>query len=298
MTSNTRLLLLFFLMISTTISCKKIWDKNPTANQDSETLIHDGETREYLIHIPSSYDGSVEVPLLFNFHGYGSTATDHMNDADMRDLADEEGFILVYPQGALLDGSPHWNSGLPSPDNKSDVDDFGFIEALIDELSANYTIDSKRIYACGYSNGSFFSYALACYHSDRIAAIGSVSGAMMEETNTNCAPTHPVPVINLHGTSDGVVPYDGGEGVTSVDNMLNYWINFNNTDTNPTTNSITTNGTTIEYYHYANGDNNTAIEHYKIIDGGHVWFDIDYNGANTNQLIWDFVSQYNIDGLM
>ena len=162
----------------------------------TRTLVHDGMTREYFLYVPDSYDGTSEVPLMLNFHGYGGIASQYLEYADMRSLADTEMFILVYPQGALLDGDPHWNAGLESDENKSDVDDFGFVEALIDEISSNYSIDPARVYACGYSNGAFFTYALACYHGDRIAAIGSVAGTMMEETHDNCSPSHPTAMIN------------------------------------------------------------------------------------------------------
>jgi len=259
--------------------------------------MHDGITREYVLHVPDMYDGSVQVALMLNFHGYGGVASDYMTWADMRPAADTENFILVYPQGTLLDGSPHWNAGLDTPDNKSDADDFGFVEALLDEISVNYNIDSERVYVCGYSNGAFFSYALACFYSDKIAAVGSVSGTMLEETHDNCTPSHPTPMINIHGTSDGVVAYNGGEGLASIDAVLTYWINFNNTDTTPTTNSINDNGTTIEHHTYTNGDNGTSVEHYKVIGGEHVWFDMDYEGANTGRLIWDYVSKYDINGL-
>ena len=139
-----------------------------------QTLSHGGITRRYILYVPNSYDETSEVPLMLNFHGYGGSARSHLKYTDMRPLADTEAFILVYPQGALLDGTPHWNAGLPSSENKSNIDDFGFVVALIDEISSRYNIDSKRVYACGYSNGAFFSYALACYHGDKIAAIGSV----------------------------------------------------------------------------------------------------------------------------
>ena len=80
-------------------------------------------------------------------------------------------------------------------------------EALINEISSNYRIDPASVYSCGYSNGAFFARThLACYHSDKIAAIGSVAGTMMEETYDNCNPSHPTPMINLHGTSDAYVP--------------------------------------------------------------------------------------------
>ena len=263
----------------------------------TQTLFHGGVTREYIIYVPEAYDGTSKVPLMLNFHGYGGFANQYLKYADMRPLADIENFILVYPQGTLLNGDPHWNSGLESDNNKSDADDFGFVEALIDEICSRYNIDSARVYSCGYSNGAFFTYALACYHSDKIAAIGSVAGTMMEETYNNCRPVHPMAMINIHGTSDYVVPYGGGsKGLLSIDEVLAYWIGFNNASTTPIVNRMNDRGVTIEHYSYTDGDNNTSVEHYKVIDGGHVWFDISYDGSNTSRLIWNFVSRYDIHG--
>ena len=264
----------------------------------TQTLFHGGITREYIIYVPEAYDGTSKVPLMLNFHGYGGFANQYLKYADMRPLADMENFILVYPQGTLLNGDPHWNSGLGSDNNKSDADDFGFVEALIDEICSKYNIDSARVYSCGYSNGAFFTYALACYHSDKIAAIGSVAGTMMEETYNNCGPSHPTAMINIHGTSDYVVPYGGGsKGLLSIGGVLAYWIGFNNTSATPIVNRMNDSGVTIEHYSYTGGDNNASVEHYKVIDGGHVWFDISYDGSNTSRLIWNFVSRYDIDGL-
>ena len=263
----------------------------------TRSLLHDGVAREYILYVPDSYDGTSDVPLMLNFHGFGGTADQHLKYADMRSLAETDPFLLVYPQGTLLDGAPHWNAGLESEENKSDADDFGFVEALIGELSSGYRIDSTRVYACGYSNGAFFAYALACYHGDKIAAIGSVAGTMMEETYANCGPSHPTAVVSIHGTSDGTVPYDGGEGLLSVDAVLAYWTGFNKTNTSPTADSRIDRGTTIERYSYGDGDNGTSVDHYKVVGGGHVWFDLRYDGTDTSGLIWDFVSRYTIDGL-
>ena len=277
-------------------SCERDADPKSSCvtNSNVLTLTHDNQIREYILHIPSSYDRTSQIPLMFNFHGFGGKASEYINYADMRALADLENFILVYPQGTCLDGSPHWNAGLPHPDNKSDTDDFGFIEALINELSSNYNIDNKRIYVCGYSNGAMFAYALGCYKSDLIAAIGAVSGTMLD---TDCTPSHPMPVISIHGTSDNVLPYNGNSNYNSVEIVLNYWKNFNNTNTDPVVNSVNDNGTTIEHYAYKDGDNSSSVEHYKIIGGDHVWFNMNYQGDNTSELIWGFASRYNINGL-
>lgn len=272
-------------------------DAPDTTGLFTRTLSHNGVARQYILYVPDSLDGTSRVPLMLNFHGFGGTADRHLRFADMRPLADSGTFILVYPQGTLLDGSPHWNAGLKTDRNKSDADDFGFVEALIDEISSDYNIDPARVYACGYSNGAFFSYALACYHSDKIAAIGSVAGTMMAETYNECNPSHPTAMVNIHGTSDAVVPYGGTEGLKSIDAVLAYWTGFNNTSATPTVNRITDGATTIERHSYTDGDKNTSVEHYKVINGGHVWFDINYEGANTSALIWNFVSRFDINGL-
>ena len=256
-----------------------------------ETITHNGLERKYIIYTPQGYDGNSKLPLLLNFHGFGGQAGDYMSYSNMRSTADSENFILVYPQGTDLDGSPHWNAALNGGDNKSDVDDLGFIEALINKLSSKNLIDLKRVYAVGYSNGGMMSYALACYKSGLISAIGSVSGYMLQ---TECSPSHSIPLIKLHGTTDY---YDGGGVYNSVESVLNFWVNFNNTDTNPIISNINDNGTSITSYKYENGDNSVSVEHYKIIGGEHVWFNNDFDGKNTGQLIWDFVSKYDIDGL-
>ena len=264
------------------------------SEQNIRTLVHDGEVREYILYIPNSYDGTSEVPLLFNFHGFDGDMSKYISYADMRSLADSENYILVYPQGTLIEGFSHWNAALDSPDNKSDADDLGFTEALISKLSSEYMIDLERIYTCGYSNGAMFSYALACYKSDLIAAMGSVSGAMLD---TNCTSSHPMPVIIIHGTSDDVLPYKGSSEYNSIETVLNFWRNFNNTSATPILNRVDDNGTTIEHYQYNQSDNDISVEHYKIIGGGHEWFDMNYQGSNTSELVWNFVSRYDLNGM-
>ena len=253
----------------------------------------DGETREYLIYIPNSYDTIKSVPLLLNFHGFGGSANEFMNDADMRSLAASYSFILVYPQGSSLDGFSHWNACPIGGDNKSDADDFGFVEAIINKVSSQYNIDVERIYSAGYSNGGMMAYGLANYRSDLIAAVASVSGAMLDCIGST---SHPMPVVHLHGTSDGVLPYNGSNDWNSVQSTLDHWINFNNTTTNPTVSTFNSEGTTIEQYVYGQGDRSVSVEHYKYIGGDHVWFSAAFQGRNTSELVWDFVSQFDING--
>jgi len=217
-----------------------------------------------------------------------------MQEADMRSLAEADTFILIYPQGSCLDGLSHWNACPLGGDNKSDADDFGFVETIINEISSQYNLDMERIYAAGYSNGGMMAYGLANYKSDLVAAVASVSGVMLECTGST---SHPMPVVNLHGTSDGVLPYNGSSDWSSVQSTLDYWINFNNTIITPTVSNDNSGGMSIEHYVYDQGDSSVAVEHYKFIGGDHVWFSATYQGKDVSELVWNFVSRYDINGL-
>jgi polyhydroxybutyrate depolymerase len=138
------------------------------------------------------------------------------------------------------------------------------------------------------------AYGLAHYKSDLIAAVASVSGVMLDCTST---PSHPIPVVHLHGTFDGVLPYDGNNDWNSVQSTLDYWINFNSTTTTPTVNLENSGGIAIEHYSYGQGENSVSVEHYKYIGGEHVWFNETYQGKSTSELIWNFMSRYDLNGL-
>jgi len=269
---------------------------------NARTLLHDGETRQYFVYVPVSYNGILKVPLMFNFHGGSGDISSQIDIADMRQIADSAGFILVYPQ-ALADpsdgGSTNWTHKPPTT-----VDDIYFVQAMIDILVSQYLIDEERIYACGYSNGGEFTFELACRLNNRIAAVGVVARSMYIETYNNCSPTHPTPILTIHGTEDD---YDGisWQGVTyyiSLDEVNSYWSNYNNTETTPIVvqmpNLSNGDGSTVEYHSYNNGDNGTSVGHFKVIGGGHDWpgsfgnMDID-----ATLEIWNFVSKYDINGL-
>jgi polyhydroxybutyrate depolymerase len=296
-----KILLCFTLLILVISSCKNDDGKGGDYNSDecylntnAQTIVHDGIEREYILYVPNSYDGTSAVPLLLNFHGFGGSASEFINDADMRAEAEANSFILVYPQGSCLNGASHWNPCPIDGDNKSTADDVGFVEAMISEISSQYNLDMERIYAAGYSNGGMMAYGLANYKSDLIAAIASVSGTMLNCTGPT---SHPMPVIHLHGTSDGVVSYNGSNDWNSVQSTLDYWTSFNNTISTPTIYTDNTGGMTIEHYVYGQGDNSVSVEHYKYIGGDHVWFNEPYQGQNASNLVWSFMSKYDINGL-
>jgi polyhydroxybutyrate depolymerase len=268
------------------------------------SITHDGIQRDYIVYIPELYDGTTTVPLVLNFHGYGSNAAQQMFYGDFRDIADTEGFLLVHPEGTTFIGDQFWNVGFPGL--SSTIDDVGFTEALIDELATLYAIDLDRVYATGMSNGGFMSFLLACQLSEKIAAVASVTGSMTQDTFDDCNAQHPTPVLQIHGTDDGVVLYNGNNLSIPIADVISYWVDYNNCETTPTTTTLpdvdVSDGSTVEHSVYEDGDNGITTEHMKVIGGGHTWPGSVINTAGTNQdidasmEIWLFFSRYDING--
>ena len=268
------------------------------------SITHDGIQRNYILYIPELYDGSSDVPLVLNFHGFGSNANQQMFYGDFRDIADTEGFLLVHPEGTTFIGNQFWNVGFPGL--SSTVDDVGFTEALIDELATLYAIDLDRVYATGMSNGGFMSFLLACQLSEKIAAVASVTGSVTQDTFDDCNAQHPIPVLQIHGTDDGVVLYNGNNLSIPIADVISYWVDYNNCETTPTTTTLpdvdVSDGSTVEHSVYEDGDNGITTEHMKVIGGGHTWPGSVINTAGTNQdidasmEIWLFFSRYDING--
>lgn len=270
------------------------------------SIIHDGIQRDYILYVPANYLGTISVPLVFNFHGYGSNAFEQMYYGDFRSIADTAGFLLIHPEGTLFNGTTHWNVG--GWTIGSTVDDVGFTEALIDSLATMYNVDLERIYSTGMSNGGFMSFLLASQLSDRIAAIASVTGSMTPETFNNSNPQHPMPILQMHGTEDETVPYNGAFWTKSIDDVIDYWVDFNHCNEAPFVVSIPdidpNDGSTVDHIIFNEGDNGVVFEHFKIIGGSHTWpgsaiplpgtnYDID-----ASIVIWNFFSRYDINGLI
>jgi len=269
------------------------------------TITHNGMLRSYILYVPAIYSASTAVPLLFNFHGYTSNASQQLIYGDFRPIADTANMIIVHPQGTLdVNGNTHFNVGWGG----SAADDVGFTEALIDSISSSYSIDQARIYSVGMSNGGFMSLYLACTLSERIAAIGSITGSMTPAMINACNSTHSMPVIQIHGTNDATVPYVGIAGfAASVENVLDYWVSLNNCNPLPIFENVpninVNDGSTVEKYTYENGDNCSEVVHYKVIDGGHTWpgSSIVLTGTNLDfkatKEIWNFLRNYSLSGL-
>jgi polyhydroxybutyrate depolymerase len=172
----------------------------------TDTIISSGEKREYLLYVPKSYDRTKPTPLVISLHTSMSWPSSSMAISQWNLVADENGFMVVYPEGTGF-GPKSWEmTGSETPSRMPDVI---FISELIDKLEASYNIDKTRIYANGMSNGGGMAFVLSCTLSDRIAAVGMIS-AGLDPGWSWCTDHRPVPVIAFHGTADPICPYNGG----------------------------------------------------------------------------------------
>lgn len=167
-----------------------------------------GRERAFLLYVPTSYRPGTPTPLVMLFHGGGGNAVHMARYTLYPVLAERKGFIVAIPQGIARTWNA--NSGLDEGvAEKRDVDDIGFVRAMLADIKARYDIDPDRIYASGMSKGGMFAYDVACHLSNQIAAIAVVSTTM---TTAHCNPTSPVAILQIQGSADQNVPLAGGHG--------------------------------------------------------------------------------------
>jgi polyhydroxybutyrate depolymerase len=246
----------------------------PAHADDHEFITVGSDKRTYLIHVPPSL--SAPAPLLFAFHGAGGTPIAFSKTSGFDALADAHGMIVVYPAGIQR----RWNDGRITYHGAAD--DLGFVAALIAKVESQYQIDPKRIYAAGMSNGATFTEALACHDPLVFAAVAAVSGTIPAAIADNCS--HAVAVMQIGGTADPVMPFDGGEihaqglpggDVLSFQATVNHWIsNDGCTGTSPfqtvaPANNIEKTQVMMQYGQNCRPGFNVVA--YKIIGGGHSW---------------------------
>jgi len=239
------------------------------------TLSVDGSERQYIVHAPPGYSPAQPAAVVLSFHGGGATAQWQITRTGMNETSDAHGFLAVYPEGTreLLGPGRLWNAGTCCGRAvRQDVDDVKFTSALIDDLAIRYSIDSRRVFATGVSNGAMMVYRLACELSDRIAAIAPVAGTL---TVDGCRPSRPISVIHFHGTADEYVPYNGGRGkiatsgdFRSVSDTIALFVELNGCAKEP---HVTFQKGDVTCQSFTSCKNGTAITLCLIESGGHTW---------------------------
>ncbi|GAB4520800.1 MAG: hypothetical protein Tsb0020_39410 [Haliangiales bacterium] len=181
------------------------------APPDAAPLATIGGDRPAPLFVPSSYDGQTPAPLLIMLHGYTASGPTVEDILQITAEAEARGFLYTYPDGTRDPSNARfWNATDACCDfADSAIDDVAYLRGLIDEVKANYAVDEQRVFLVGHSNGGFMSHRMACDAAEVIAAIVSVAGAQYDDP-TNCEPSEPVAVLQIHGTADDVILYEGG----------------------------------------------------------------------------------------
>ncbi len=288
--ARSTLLLLLFFFARTVFSQQNI----------TETIFHNSLERSYTLRLPPNYEANTPLPAVLVLHGGGGNSGTVQNFTQMNPVADTASFIAVYPQGFAASGNGYaWADGRGTVADEEGIDDVGFVELLLDVLTANYAIDQERIYVCGFSNGGFMTQRLACEIGGRFAAAGSLGCSMGEGLFSSCAPEHPLPMIFVAGTEDPFVPYEGGfmnanvELIVPVDTAVQYWARQNDCEQAPVLTQlpdlVPDDNSTVEQLDYPGCACGESVRLLRLIGAGHTWAGVE------NPLIEPLLGETNED---
>ena len=245
-------------------------------NDPTGAVLSGGRVRTYRIHVPASYRAGRPVALVLAFHGRLGTGKGMARTTYLDTTSERHGFIVVYPDG--VDRS--WNDDLSTPAEQAGVDDVAFTQDLIARLRARYSIDPRRIYATGLSNGAMLTELLGCRLAGTLAAIAPVAGTMPTPVAAGCAPRAALSVLLFHGTSDPYVPYGGGSLVSGVGSVLSApqtlqrWSTLDGCAGPARTAALpqrVQDGTSVTVAAEGGCPSNVAVQLDTIVGGGHTW---------------------------
>lgn len=286
--------------------------RHPDAGQTREReLSHADRERTYRLHLPADMSTGTAVPLMIALHGLSMDGRSMEAVTGLNDVADAHHFAVAYPNG-LGRMWRFWERselGLRVRREAGYVDDVGFIEAMIDALVAEGTVDARRVYVTGLSNGAYMSNRLAISLSDRVAAIAPVAGTMSQAL-ANLEPPKKMPVLYIHGTDDRIVGYDGIDGFTrrksslDAEEFVDWWCEHNGCDQDLPVESLddVADDGCLVIRHVSTNDDQTPVVFYEVTRGGHTWPDGRFQPErflgpvcrdfNASETIWRFCSQH------
>ena len=280
----------------------------------SGTLTSGGLTRSYSLYVPPALQSPRTLVVML--HGGGGSGAGMMRSYGMNDVAAQHGFAVVYPDGL----ERQWNDGRPDAPRPwraqyGDVDDVGFITALVERIATDLQIDRAHIYVAGHSNGGFMAQHLACTHAELFAAFASVAATMPRGFASTCAPSKAISALLVHGTNDPLVPYGGGEitlGRTTRGAVLGAlpsvarWRNLDGCTREAVTAQLPDNahdGTTVSSSDATGCREGSEVLFYSIAGGGHGWpgaapllpervIGKTSRNINANEVIWEFFARH------
>lgn len=279
------------------------------------TLTVGGRDRRALLHVPTSAPAGEPLSLVFVFHGGSGTAENTLELTHFHEVADREGFLVVFPQGV----GNSWNDGRitqESQAHRAQVDDLAFMDALLAELMKKHRADPRRVFVTGISNGGMFAHYLAANRAEKIAAIAPVVGGITVPFNERFKPATAVSVLIIQGSDDPLVPYAGGKVVPSrtkdhgsiiaTDEALKLWVQANGCQPAAASTLLPDidpkDGCRTEVTRWPQGRDGSEVWLYHVKGGGHTW----PSGPNYlpafligrvthdfgSQAIWDFFAQH------
>lgn len=285
-------------------ACSRATAGGPFSGQHdyAKTLTFDGQQRTYHVHLPSTYDGQHNLPLVLAFHGLGGDGLSMAALTHMNTVADQQKFVVVYPDGL----NRRWSFGKQPA--LGGVDDLGFIHALVQQLEQDLKVDQKRIYAAGISNGGLFVEFLACEPSSPFAAFADVAATMPTLLSAVCKPGRAVSMLLIHGTDDPIVPFNGGSSSLGIQGGLTApetaarWASIAGCNPMPAVTTLpdkVNDGTHIQQNTFTGCQQGSEVVFYIVQGGGHAWpGGIQYLPVATvgksskqmeaSQVIWDF----------
>ena len=284
--SMIRLLAYFIFFLPLLGSAQVTIQPKDALQSEKHTLKWQDRSRSYLLYTPPGVSNLDTLPVVFAIHGGGGTAKglERITKRRFNELAYEQKFLLVYPNAV----SKTWNSGrleILKPRNK-DVDDVGFLLAILEELKAEFNVDESKVFATGISNGGFMTNRLLCERPDVFKAGAVVTASMAEDFMADCNPDQPVSLMVINGLDDPLVPYNGGDirlfkkgksrgRVISTDDYIKFWMEQNNCDVSTRKdsliNTIKDDGTRVLRASYGGCDAEEEVVLISIEGGGHTW---------------------------
>ena len=272
-------------------------DRPHTAGQSGQSFTFDGQTRTYQLYVPRAYDGTRNVPVVFDFHGFGSNAVQQMAYGNFKPEADRNDFLIVAPDGQGSAAGRHFNlTNEPSLQN-----DVQMVGSLLDHIEATLCVDTKRVYSTGMSDGGAMTSVLACTMANRFAAFGAV--AVIIYVN-GCGTGRGIPITAFSGTADPIVPFNGGKvnccGGTTVGaapTAMANWAKAGGCDATYTDTTLSSEVVQRTWHGCRAG---ADVVFYMIQGGGHTWpgsIPLPRLGKTTNQIdasatIWQFFESH------
>ncbi|HEY7470762.1 MAG TPA: PHB depolymerase family esterase [Gemmatimonadota bacterium] len=251
--------------------------ENPpiTGPGDYDLLVaSSGGARSYSLHVPAGWNGTSPLPVLLVFHGFPPGNLRAVTGFDA--IADERGLAVVYPDAH----DQEWAIGCTACTGaaRAGIDDVRFVEDLLDDLAEQMPVDSRRVWAAGFSMGAFMTHFLACEIPDRIAAFASVAATMIEEVVIGCEPVRKVPWLFVHGSDDPVLPADGSEGAfartISIQTTTAIWADFDGC-AEATVTDLPDQGdgerTRVRLHDWSACEAGIDVLWYEVVGGGHDW---------------------------